>query len=100
MTLLILFFSISLVFSFLCSLWEAALLSITPTFAEVKRREETTMGQHLARFKANIDRPLAAILTLNTIAHTVGAIGVGAQASVVWTDANFTVHSIANYGPN
>ena len=95
MTLLILFFSISLVFSFLCSLWEAALLSITPTFAEVKRREETTMGQHLALFKANIDRPLAAILTLNTIAHTVGAIGVGAQASVVWTDANPLITSLA-----
>ena len=94
MTLLILFFSISLVFSFLCSLWEAALLSITPTFAEVKRQEETTMGKNLALFKANIDRPLAAILTLNTIAHTVGAIGVGAQASVVWADANPLITSL------
>jgi len=42
------------------------------------------MGETLQQFKANIDRPLAAILTLNTIAHTVGAIGVGAQASVIW----------------
>jgi len=46
------------------------------------------MGRHLAEFKANIDRPLAAILTLNTIAHTVGAIGVGAQASLIWGDSN------------
>lgn len=87
-SLLVAFFLISVVFSFLCSLWEAALLSITPAYAEIKRQEGSAMGQHLAEFKANIDRPLAAILTLNTIAHTVGAIGVGAQASLVWGDAN------------
>jgi len=42
----------------------------------------------LHAFKTNIDRPLAAILTLNTIAHTVGAIGVGTQAASIWADAN------------
>lgn len=87
-SLLITFFMVSLVFSFLCSLWEAALLSITPAYAEIKNQEGSAMGQHLAAFKANIDRPLAAILTLNTIAHTVGAIGVGAQASLIWADTN------------
>lgn len=46
------------------------------------------MGRYLEDFKANIDRPLSAILTLNTIAHTVGAIGVGQQAAVIWADAN------------
>lgn len=88
MTLLVTFFLVSIVFSFLCSLWEAALLSITPTFAEIKAQEDESLGKHLAEFKANIDKPLAAILTLNTIAHTVGAIGVGAQASIIWADAN------------
>lgn len=87
-SLLIAFFLVSVVFSFLCSMWEAALLSITPAYAEIKNQEGSAMGKHLAEFKANIDRPLAAILTLNTIAHTVGAIGVGAQASLIWGDAN------------
>lgn len=88
MSLLITFFLVSIVFSFLCSLWEAALLSITPTFAEIKNQEGTPLGRHLSEFKSNIDRPLSAILTLNTIAHTAGAIGVGAQASIIWADAN------------
>jgi CBS domain containing-hemolysin-like protein len=88
MTLLITFFMVSMVFSFLCSLWEAALLSITPTYAEIQLQEGSAIGKHLTEFKTNIDRPLAAILTLNTIAHTAGAIGVGAQASIIWADAH------------
>jgi CBS domain containing-hemolysin-like protein len=88
LSLLIAFFLVSIVFSFLCSLWEAALLSITPAFAQIQLQEGSSVGRHLTEFKANIDRPLAAILTLNTIAHTVGAIGVGAQASIIWADTN------------
>ncbi len=72
---------VSTIFSFLCSIWEAALLSITPAFAERKFQENTTFGKRLKAFKDNIDRPLAAILTLNTIAHTIGAIMVGNSAS-------------------
>ncbi|MGD8956501.1 MAG: hemolysin family protein [Chromatiaceae bacterium] len=87
-TLLIAFFLIAIVTSFLCSLWEAVLLSITPSYAQIKMQEGSTLGKRLQRFKENIDRPLAAILTLNTIAHTVGAIGVGDQASKIWVDAN------------
>ena len=87
-TLLITFFFVSIAFSFLCSMWEAVLLSTTPSFAEIKNREGSTVGKHLIEFKENIDRPLAAILTLNTIAHTVGAIGVGAQATIIWSEAN------------
>ena len=88
MTLLITFFLISIVFSFLCSLWEAALLSVTPTYAQIQIKEGKQIGKRLAGFKQNIDKPLAAILTLNTIAHTVGAIGVGVQASSVWSGAH------------
>ena len=78
MTLLALFFILALSISFLCSLWESVLLSITPSFVRRVQREGSPLGATLEMFKADIDRPLAAILTLNTIAHTVGAIGVGA----------------------
>jgi CBS domain containing-hemolysin-like protein len=87
-TLLIAFFLIAIVTSFLCSLWEAVLLSITPSYAQIKMQEGGRLGKRLQRFKENIDRPLAAILTLNTIAHTAGAIGVGDQASKIWAEAN------------
>jgi CBS domain containing-hemolysin-like protein len=82
--LLILFFAVSIVFSFLCSIWEAVLLSITPSYVQVKVQDKSSIGSLLESFKENIDRPLAAILTLNTIAHTAGAIGVGATASRIW----------------
>lgn len=95
MSLLILFAMVSIVFSFLCSLWEAALLSITPTYAEIQHQEGSRLGRHLTEFKVNIDRPLAAILTLNTMAHTIGAVGVGAQAAIIWADANPLVTGLA-----
>lgn len=88
LSLLITFFVLAIVFSFLCSLWEAVLLSITPTYARIEQQKGTALGQTLQDFKENIDRPLAAILTLNTIAHTVGAIGVGEQAAAIWSDSN------------
>lgn len=74
--------------SFLCSLLEAVLLSITPSYAQMKLKEGSRIGRQLESLKSNIDRPLAAVLTLNTIAHTVGAIGVGEQSSKIWADAN------------
>ena len=84
MSLLILFFLLSIIFSFLCSIWESLLLSIPPSYVEVKHEKGGWSGKRLKYFKENIDRPLAGILTLNTIAHTVGAIGVGAQAAELW----------------
>jgi CBS domain containing-hemolysin-like protein len=87
-SLLITFFVLAILFSFLCSLWEAVLLSITPAYARIQHRQGTTIGRYLYEFKENIDRPLAAILTLNTIAHTVGAIGVGEQAATIWSESN------------
>ncbi len=86
MALLLFFFVLSIVFSFLCSIWEAVLLSITPAFINRKVQEESRIGKDLRAFKRDIDRPLSAILTLNTIAHTVGAIGVGAQAAKVFSN--------------
>ena len=87
-TALILFLLISLVFSFLCSMWEAVLLSISPSYMQIKLDEGGKIGAILQDFKENIDKPLAAILTLNTIAHTVGAIGVGTQATKIWAESD------------
>ena len=78
--LLIFFFVLSIAFSFLCSILEAVLLSITPRYVRKKVNEGSQVGVLLEQYKKDIDRPLSAILTLNTIAHTVGAIGVGAVA--------------------
>jgi CBS domain containing-hemolysin-like protein len=64
----------------LCSILEAALLSFTPTFLKMKEREGKAYAITLTELKKDIDKPLIAILTLNTIAHTVGAILVGVQA--------------------
>ena len=66
--------------SFLCSLLEAGLLSISAGYVGSLEAEGSKTGKRLAAMKASIDRPLAAILTLNTVAHTVGAAGVGAQS--------------------
>ena len=88
LSLLITFFLVAIVTSFLCSLWEAVLLSITPSYAQIQFNRGGRLGRLLQSFKDDIDRPLAAILTLNTIAHTAGAIGVGDQAAKIWADAN------------
>ncbi|MEL6811638.1 MAG: CNNM domain-containing protein [Bacteroidota bacterium] len=80
MTLLIVYAVLSIFFSFLCSILEAALLSFTPTFLKVKTQEGKGYAKTLTSLKKNIDEPLIAILTINTIAHTVGAILVGVQA--------------------
>ncbi|MCB0666519.1 MAG: HlyC/CorC family transporter [Saprospiraceae bacterium] len=94
MTLLILFFTISILFSFLCSVWEAVLLSVTPTYVKRKVQEGTEAGRLLEEFKKDIDKPLSSILTLNTIAHTVGAIGVGAQAGKIYGENNLVLWGI------
>lgn len=86
MGLLIFYAVISIFFSFLCSILEAVLLSITPTFINVKKQEGKAYANELEQLKNDVDRPLIAILTLNTIAHTVGAILVGVQAKVAYAE--------------
>lgn len=94
MTALIFFFILSIAFSFLCSILEAVLLSVTPRYIKAQQKNGTVTGELLARYKEDIDRPLSAILTLNTIAHTVGAIGVGAKAGDVFGTNFFSVLGI------
>ena len=80
MTLLLVYATLSIFFSFLCSILEAVLLSVTSTFINVKKAEGKVYAETLENLKKDVDKPLIAILTLNTIAHTVGAILVGVQA--------------------
>jgi CBS domain containing-hemolysin-like protein len=87
MGLLLLYVALALGVSFLCSIMEAVLLSVTPSYVAALEREGSAVGERLHAMKEDIDRPLAAILSLNTIAHTVGAAGAGAQAAVVFGEA-------------
>ncbi|GLB53149.1 hypothetical protein NBRC110019_21890 [Neptunitalea chrysea] len=86
MALLIVYAVISIFFSFLCSILEAVLLSITPTFISIKKEEGKTYAHSLEQLKNDIDKPLISILTINTVAHTVGAILVGSQAQHIFGD--------------
>ncbi len=87
MLMLLLYALLALAVSFICSLLEAALLSVPRHYVEALAAQGSRAGISLKGLKDNIDRPLAAILTLNTIAHTVGAAGVGAQAAIVYGEA-------------
>lgn len=78
------YLALALGVSFLCSMLEASLLSMTPSYTQMLVDRGSRAGRILQAMKRDIDRPLAAILTLNTVAHTVGAAGVGAQAAVVF----------------
>ena len=80
MTLLLVYATVSIFFSFLCSILEAVLLSVSGTFINLKKKEGHSYALVLEGLKKDVDKPLIAILTLNTIAHTVGAILVGVQA--------------------
>lgn len=87
MTLLVAFAVLSIGFSFLCSILEASLLSVTPSYIASLKKERPELFARLRALKDNVDDPLSAILTLNTVAHTVGATGVGAQVAVVFGEA-------------
>ena len=88
MNLLILYATLTITLSFLCSVLEAVLLSVNSTFLKIKISEGKKYAENLQRMKNNIDEPLIIILTLNTIAHTVGAILVGVQAKEVYSSFN------------
>ncbi|EAY29668.1 CNNM domain-containing protein [Microscilla marina] len=84
MLLLIFYLCLAILVSFLCSVLEAVLLSITPSYAASLAQKGSRLGVKVKELKQNVDKPLSAILSLNTIAHTIGAAGVGAQASLVF----------------
>lgn len=88
MGLLILYGFLTICLSFLCSILEAVLLSINPTFIKIKIKEGKKYAEKLQALKSSIDEPLIIILTLNTVAHTVGAIMVGVQAKIAYSTLN------------
>ncbi len=92
--LLVLFVVMAIGLSFICSLAESALLTMTPSYIADVQERNPAKAIMLKRLKIdNIDQSLAAILTLNTVAHTVGSIGAGAQATIVFGSAWFGVFS-------
>ena len=93
MTLLLAYFFLALFLSFLCSLLEAVLLSTPASYSSILSKKNASQGDRLERFKENINRPLAAILTLNTFAHTLGAAGVGAQTLELYGESSVAVAS-------
>ncbi len=84
MSLLFLYVFVAIIFSFLCSILEAVLLSVNSAHIAMLIKKGKKSGELLKQWKKDIDKPLVAILTLNTIAHTIGAAGAGAQAAIVF----------------
>ncbi len=89
MVALIAYLLLALIVSFLCSIMESVLLSTPTSFLMVKKENGHHWAQSFINLKLNIDKPLSAILSLNTVAHTIGAAGVGAQAVKVFGEAYF-----------
>ena len=92
--LLIAFVVLSVFVSFICSVSEATLLTMTPSYVASIAEENPAKSAMLKHVKIdNIDQSIAAILTLNTVAHTVGSLGAGAQATIVFGSEWFGVFS-------
>ena len=84
MDLLLLFFVLSVGISFICSILESVLLSVNMSYVAVLEKEKPTVGKLLRLHKENINKSIASILILNTIANTLGAAAVGAQAAHIF----------------
>ncbi len=93
MTLILLYLIGALMLSFLCSVLEAVLLSTPVSFIAMKEAQGVKTASLMMKYKTNVDRPVAAILTLNTVAHTIGAAGVGSESVKVFGEAYFGIIS-------
>lgn len=93
MTLLLVYFFLALIVSFLCSIAESVILSVSIPFVELKVLEKKGGAKKLRKFKHDVGPALSSILTLNTVANTIGAAGVGAQATIVFGEAYFGIVS-------
>lgn len=89
MAALIAYLFLALFVSFVCSIMESVLLSTPQSFLMVKSDNGEVWAKKFMNLKNNVDKPLSAILSLNTVAHTIGAAGVGAQAVEVFGKASF-----------
>lgn len=93
MTVILLYFTGALSVSFLCSILEAVLLSTPMSFISMKEAQGSGTASLLKKYKSNVDRPVGAILSLNTIAHTIGSAGVGAEAMRLFGEEYFALIS-------
>ena len=93
MTIILLYLFGALAVSFLCSVLEAVLLSTPISFISMKESQGVATASLMMKYKTNVDRPVAAILTLNTVAHTIGAAGVGSESVKVFGEAYFGIIS-------
>lgn len=93
MGLIILYFLGALSFSFLCSVLEAVLLSTPMSYISMKENQGNKTATLMKRYKNNVDRPVGAILSLNTIAHTIGSAGVGAESMKLFGEQYFGIIS-------
>ncbi|MEQ8842746.1 MAG: hemolysin family protein [Acidimicrobiales bacterium] len=93
LTLLVVFVAVAIGVSFLCSIMEAVLLSVTPAYVGALEIEHPAAARRLRELKDDVDRPLAAILTLNTVAHTIGAAGAGAEAAAYFGNSAIGIFS-------
>ena len=87
--------STALVMSHLCSLMEAALLSLTPSQIGELRRQSPAIGKVVQKLKADIDNPLAVILIINTAAHTIGAAVAGSSFNAMGSGKYMSAFSLA-----
>ncbi len=93
MILLLFYLFLALFVSFLCSIMESVLLSTPISFLKAKEEAGHKSATTFIKLKNNIDKPLSAILSLNTVAHTIGAAGVGAQATEMFGELYFGIIS-------
>jgi len=99
MELLFLYFFLAIGISFLCSVMESVLLSVNMSYVSVIEKKRPKIGALLRFHKTNINKSIASILILNTVANTLGAVAVGAQAKTVYgSDAVFYVSIILTFG--
>ncbi len=88
--MLVVFFSLAILVSFACSIFEAVLLSVSQPFIATMKTLQPVMGERWETLKSQIDGPLTSILTLNTVAHTVGSIGVGKEVAGLARDSGYS----------
>ena len=94
MTELLIFLFTALAFSFLCSVLEATLMSTPISYITMREEEGYKPATRMKAYKTNPSRPIAAILSLNTIANTIGAAGVGRQATIIFGSEWFGLVSV------
>lgn len=91
--MLLFYISLSVLVSFTCSLLEATILSVSPAYLKLLKSKNKDLYLKISFVLDDIEKPLASILTLNTIAHTVGAAGAGAEAQKIWGNEHLSLFS-------